>query len=70
VNSSAQFCEARSAAPPGGRGHAFAFDMSLKAACLYCSFGEANYAVAAANAIAESEELDGGLARIDLSVRN
>jgi len=44
--------------------------MSLKAACLYCSFGEANYAVAAANAIAESEELDGGLARIDLSVRN
>ena len=53
-----------------GGGHAFASKLSLKAAYLYYGLGKANDAVVAANTIAEGEELDGGLARIGLDVRD
>ena len=54
----------------GGVGHAFASKLSLKANYLYYDFGKANYAVGAANTIAEGEELDGGLAWMGLKVRD
>ncbi|MGA2494848.1 MAG: hypothetical protein ABSF67_18220 [Roseiarcus sp.] len=42
----------------------------MKANYLYYDFGKANYAVGAANTIAEGEELDGGLAWMGLKVRD
>ena len=61
----------------GGVEYAFAANMSLKAEYLYYDLGKADYAVAAANAIAEgeglfvnaSQRLDGSLVRIGLNVR-
>ena len=61
----------------GGVEYAFAANMSLKAEYLYYDLGKANYAVAAANTIAEgeglfvnaSQRLDGSLVRIGLNVR-
>jgi hypothetical protein len=44
--------------------------LALKADYLYCDLGEANDSVAAANTIAEGEQLDGGLARVELNVRD
>jgi len=61
----------------GGVEYAFAANMSLKAEYLYYDLGTANYAVAAANTIAQGEglsvnarqRLDGSLLRIGLNVR-
>jgi outer membrane immunogenic protein len=61
----------------GGVEYAVARNMSLKAEYLYYDFGKADYAVAAANTIAEgeglfvnaSQRLDGSLLRIGLNVR-
>jgi outer membrane immunogenic protein len=61
----------------GGLEYAFARNMSLKAEYLYYDLGKADYAVAAANNIAQGEELyvnasqrlDGSLVRIGLNVR-
>ncbi len=61
----------------GGVEYAFASNMSLKAEVLYYDLGKANYAVAAANTIAQgeglfvnaSQRLDGSLVRIGLNVR-
>ena len=61
----------------GGVEYAFAANMSMKAEYLYYDLGTANYAVAAANTIAQgeglavnaSQRLDGSLARIGLNFR-
>ena len=61
----------------GGVEYAFAANMSLKAEYLYYDLGKADYAVAAANTIAQgeglfvnaSQRLDGSLVRIGLNVR-
>ena len=61
----------------GGLEYAFAANVSLKADYLYYDLGKADYAVAAANTIAQGEglfvnatqRLDGSLVRIGLNVR-